>query len=95
MPNVPALEVSALGDDAQLLGACIRRWKWPKAQLLAMPEVPAVSRIRQASRGGDRLVHARPDAFSPDYVRLVLNENFEDAKTLLLEPLMAIHARTS
>jgi len=29
--------------------------------------------------------------FSPDYVRLVLNENFEDAKALLLEPLMAIH----
>ena len=28
--------------------------------------------------------------FSPDYVRLVLNENFEDAKALLLEPLMAI-----
>ncbi len=30
-------------------------------------------------------------AFAPDYVRLVLNENFEDAKALLLEPLMAIH----
>jgi len=30
-------------------------------------------------------------AFSPDYVRLVLSENFEDAKRLLLEPLMAIH----
>jgi argininosuccinate lyase len=30
-------------------------------------------------------------AFSPDYVRLVLNENFEDAKTLFLDPLMAIH----
>ena len=29
--------------------------------------------------------------FSPDYVRLVLNENFEDAKALFLEPLMAIH----
>src|SRR6185436_7708269 len=29
--------------------------------------------------------------FSPDYVRLVLNENFEDAKTLFLDPLMAIH----
>ena len=29
--------------------------------------------------------------FSPDYVRLVLNDNFEDAKTLLLAPLMAIH----
>jgi argininosuccinate lyase len=28
--------------------------------------------------------------FSPDYVRLVLNENFEDAKALLLEPLIAI-----
>jgi len=30
-------------------------------------------------------------AFDPDYVRLVLNDNFEDAKTLLLEPMMAIH----
>ena len=30
-------------------------------------------------------------AFSPDYVRIVLNENFEDAKALFLEPLMAIH----
>src|SRR5436189_4674701 len=29
--------------------------------------------------------------FSPDYVRLVLRENFEDAKQLLLDPLMAIH----
>ena len=28
--------------------------------------------------------------FSPDYIRLVLNENFEDAKALLLEPLIAI-----
>jgi argininosuccinate lyase len=30
--------------------------------------------------------------FSPDYIRLVLNENFEDAKMLLLEPMLAIHA---
>ncbi|MEO8481268.1 MAG: argininosuccinate lyase [Acidobacteriota bacterium] len=30
-------------------------------------------------------------AFSPDYVRIVLNENFEDAKALFLAPLMAIH----
>ncbi|HYN06027.1 MAG TPA: argininosuccinate lyase [Vicinamibacterales bacterium] len=30
-------------------------------------------------------------AFSPEYIRLVLNENFEDAKTLFLVPLMAIH----
>ena len=29
--------------------------------------------------------------FNPDYIRLVLNENFEDAKALLLAPLMAIH----
>jgi argininosuccinate lyase len=29
--------------------------------------------------------------FAPDYVRIVLNENFEDAKALLLAPLMAIH----
>ena len=30
-------------------------------------------------------------SFSPDYIRLVLNENFEDAKALLLEPLVAVH----
>jgi len=29
--------------------------------------------------------------FSPDYVRLVLNENFEDAKVLFVAPLVAIH----
>ena len=29
--------------------------------------------------------------FSPEYVRLVLNENFEDAKTQFLAPLMAIN----
>ena len=29
--------------------------------------------------------------FAPDYVRIVLNENFEDAKALFLAPLMAIH----
>jgi len=28
--------------------------------------------------------------FSPDYVRIVLDENFEDAKAQLLEPLMAL-----
>src|SRR5262245_46989810 len=29
--------------------------------------------------------------FAPEYVSSVLNENFEDAKELLLTPLMAIH----
>ncbi|MBI2835493.1 MAG: argininosuccinate lyase [Acidobacteria bacterium] len=29
--------------------------------------------------------------FAPEYVKYVLNENFEDAKTLFLSPLMAIH----
>ena len=29
--------------------------------------------------------------FSPDYVRIVLNENFEDAKSHFLAPLMAIN----
>ena len=29
--------------------------------------------------------------FDPEYVSLVLNENFEDAKTLFLAPLLAIH----
>ena len=28
--------------------------------------------------------------FHPEYVRIVLNENFEDAKRLLLDPLLAI-----
>ncbi|HVT49737.1 MAG TPA: argininosuccinate lyase [Vicinamibacterales bacterium] len=30
--------------------------------------------------------------FDPEYIRTVLRENFEDAKTRLFEPLMAIHA---
>src|ERR1700751_5673498 len=30
-------------------------------------------------------------SFAPEYVTYVLNENFEDAKTLLLSPLMAIN----
>ena len=30
-------------------------------------------------------------AFAPDYIRLVLNDNFEDAKALLVGPMMAIH----
>jgi hypothetical protein len=29
--------------------------------------------------------------FDPEYVSQVLNENFEDAKTLFLGPLMSIH----
>ena len=29
--------------------------------------------------------------FAPEYVSNVLNDNFEDAKELLLTPLMAIH----
>src|SRR5947207_12656678 len=29
--------------------------------------------------------------FAPEYVACVLNENFEDAKTLLLAPMMAIN----
>src|SRR4030095_9381933 len=29
--------------------------------------------------------------FAPEYVRYVLNDNFEDAKRLFLSPLMAIH----
>jgi argininosuccinate lyase len=29
--------------------------------------------------------------FDPEYVSQVLNENFEDAKTLFLSPLLAIH----
>ena len=33
--------------------------------------------------------------FAPEYVTFVLNENFEDAKELLLSPLMAITTRTS
>jgi hypothetical protein len=29
--------------------------------------------------------------FAPEYVSCVLNENFEDAKELLLAPMMAIN----
>ena len=29
--------------------------------------------------------------FAPEYVKYVLNENFEDAKSLFLGPLMSIH----
>jgi argininosuccinate lyase len=29
--------------------------------------------------------------FAPEYVAIVLNENFEDAKAQFLSPLMAIH----
>ena len=29
-------------------------------------------------------------SFAPEYVKTVLNENFEDAKALFLAPLMAI-----
>ncbi len=31
-------------------------------------------------------------SFAPEYVRTVLTDNFEDAKTLFLDPLLAIHA---
>jgi argininosuccinate lyase len=31
------------------------------------------------------------DAFAPEYISCVLNDNFEDAKELFLSPLMAIH----
>src|ERR1700693_997243 len=45
------------------------------------------------------LVHGEPTVpdilpvmkFAPEYVTHVLNENFEDAKALLLSPLMAIN----
>ena len=30
--------------------------------------------------------------FDPDYIRLVLSQNFEDAKAQLLTPLMTIHS---
>jgi len=31
--------------------------------------------------------------FAPEYITYVLNENFEDAKALLLSPMMAIQLR--
>ena len=37
------------------------------------------------------LLYSQHMRFAPEYVSAVLNENFEDAKTLLLEPLMAIN----
>jgi argininosuccinate lyase len=36
-------------------------------------------------------VRLRTDVFHPTYIRLVLNQNFEDAKVQFLAPLMAIH----
>ena len=38
-----------------------------------------------------RASYTRTVRFDPEYVSQVLNENFEDAKTLFLSPLMAIH----
>src|SRR5207248_6637725 len=38
------------------------------------------------TRGGRALMK-----FAPEYVTYVLNENFEDAKALLLSPMMAIN----
>src|SRR5438094_9051076 len=35
--------------------------------------------------------HRQPMKFAPEYVTYVLNENFEDAKVLLLSPMMAIN----
>ncbi len=29
--------------------------------------------------------------FAPEYIRYVLNDNFEDAKKLLLSPMIAMH----
>jgi len=37
------------------------------------------------------LLYSQHMRFAPEYVSAVLNENFEDAKMLLLEPLMAIN----
>src|SRR5262245_17950322 len=56
--------------------ACTPRWNWRKPR---SPRSPAA------------LAACRGMPFSPDYVRIVLNENFEDAKTLLLDPMMALH----
>src|SRR5436305_6899969 len=36
-------------------------------------------------------IYTLPMSFAPEYVKYVLNENFEDAKALFLAPLMAIH----
>jgi argininosuccinate lyase len=45
-------------------------------------------RMTEAIIGRDILRSMR---FAPEYVSCVLNDNFEDAKALLLSPLMAIH----
>ncbi len=37
------------------------------------------------------LIYSRFVRFAQEYVQLVLNENFEDAKALFLDPLLAIH----
>ena len=48
-----------------------------------------IMRSRAPGRSRARPTLTMP--FAPEYVRTVLNENFEDAKALFLEPLLAIH----
>jgi len=48
------------------------------------PAAPAID-----ARSSSAYTHGM--GFAPDYVRLVLAENFEDAKRLFLDPLLAIH----
>ena len=80
VPNVPTLAISALGDDAPLLGQRVfGDGSWRKRDCSH-----AASAIAGSARS-PRSAQTRRWLFSPDYVRLVLNENFEDAKTLLLD----------
>lgn len=52
VPNVPALEISALGDDAQLLGAVYSAMEAAEARLFAIAGSPGTSAVmtRAASR---------------------------------------------
>jgi argininosuccinate lyase len=47
--------------------------------------------VSKSAIGGVQIRDRELMRFNPDYVRLVLRENFEDAKRLFLEPLLAIH----
>ena len=49
------------------------------------------SRARHNGPAGGRRDAPPTMSFAPEYVNTVLNENFEDAKALFLEPLLAIH----
>src|SRR4029077_3019842 len=66
----------------------------PDCATSAPPARHTIAAVLMKWRMTDRIIGRdilRPMRFAPEYVTCVLNENFEDAKELLLSPLMAIH----